>query len=200
MEMTYKRKRFTNKIEYAIWSFDRRGPKGAPRIFARCSKCSKVNDVTTGIFLAQYVNGKCTTAQSGCQACVYCGRPFNEWVFERWLPSFSFITTDLYTFGGKSTKEITKAVERVASVYKGRFYAYLCTNILGIGAYAEPGAFTPARSGQVVFDAARQNWVMSTNMTGARKTLIDFDEAVDSLLEYLNGGAFIKSAAAATVI
>ena len=181
MDMRYRRKRFTNKLEYGIWTFDRRGPKGAPRIFARCSRCGQVNDMTGGVFMAEYDNGVCKTAKSGCAACRFCGRAFNEWVFERWVPTLGFTTT--YPFGGKTPSEIAKAV----SAFKGRGVVYLWACTLAISSIST-NSMMPARSGQVDFDG--KAWIVTGN-GGQRRVFGEFNEAVTTLAEYLNGGALI---------
>lgn len=193
MDTTYRRKRITNKLEYGIWSFDRRGPKGAPRIFARCSRCGKTNDMTGGVFIANYDGGKCISAKSGCAACMSCGRSFSDWTFKQWVPSLAFLTFGGYNFGGKTPTEIAKAV----SAFKGFGYAYLWTNALAIGTISTAQLPEP-RSGQVNFHPGNGRWNVATNKYHQR-SFDDFNEAITTLIGYLHTGAFIGSAAPVAV-
>lgn len=193
IDMIYRRKRFTNnKLEYGIWSFDRRGPKGAPRIFARCSKCAKVNDMTGGAFIAQYNNGKCQTAKSGCASCKFCGRPFSEWVFEKWVPTLTFVGQGEAFFGGKSPSEIAKAV----SAFKGRASVYLWANTLAIATFAAD-SMTLARSGQIDFRG--EGWTVSTN-SYLRRDFKDFNEGMTALIGYLHGESFVSQTPAKAAV
>ena len=179
MEMTYKRKRFTNKLECGIWSFDRRGPKGAPRIFARCSRCGKVNDLTGGVFVAEFENGKCRSAKSGCQSCRFCGRAFNEWVFERWVSTLAFIVDRNYSIDNKSPAEIVKAI----TAFKGKCYAYLASNTVGIG-------IKGGRAGQTAYYSG-SGWMTSVSNVSGNKIYRDFNEAMTAIIDYLEGNPFV---------
>lgn len=195
MDMIYRRKRITNKLEYGIWSFDRRGPKGAPRIFARCSRCGKTNDMTGGVFIAQYDDGKCISAKSGCAACMSCGRSFSEWTFKQWVPTLAFLTFGGYNFGGKAPTEIAKAV----SAFKGFGYAYLWANALAIGTISTAQLPEP-RSGQVSFNS-NGRWTVATNKYHQKIFDLDgFNEAITILVEYLHTGAFISPATVPTPV
>lgn len=190
MDMKYRRKRFTNKLEYGIWTFDRRGPKGSPRIFARCSKCGQVNDMTGGVFMAEYNNGVCKSAKSGCAACKFCGRAFNEWVFERWVPSLTYVSP--YPFGEKSPSEIAKAV----SGFKGSGVVYFWGSTLAISTFS-PNTTLRGRSGQV--DYRDGFWIASTN-NQLRRQFKNFNEAMTALVEYLNGGSFVPQTPATAAV
>jgi hypothetical protein len=164
--ITYRRKLITKKKEFGIWSFQRPTPKVRPQVFARCSGCGRVNDLTGGFFLAEFKDGKCRAGISGCQSCRYCAMSFSTGRFEKWPAVLSFLSP----VQDKTQKE----VEKIVSKYKEGFTAYTHTNSLVI---MQVTAFNSTVSAQITY---QNGWkICWGGFSGSTTPCETFEEAVD---------------------
>ena len=146
--MDYRLAKITSKRTRGIWTFDRPSREGPIKIYARCASCTKVNDLSAGLFSAKIRDGKVAYGVSGCQACMYCGLSFNGSRFLR-LPLIASLAYNGQNYFSEHLKELLK----IFSETKGEFFVY------GVGDSRSPylGVTEAPLSGRMVNIFWREN-------------------------------------------